>query len=93
MREYQHILRPSVDYLEDCGYLLLDIEAMATFLQIPRSALQYLVHTERIPQPVQLGFGKSLRWSVLDLLDWVQAGCPRATAWIEMRGKPCAGRS
>ena len=39
-----------------------------------------------LPLPVRLGLGKSYRWSILELAEWVEAGCPRRRKWIEMRG-------
>ena len=75
MREYRHILKPSVAYLESCGRLLLDIRGMAEFLGIPAKAVQQFAWTSRVPLPVRLG--GTMRWNVIDLLDWAEAGCPR----------------
>jgi hypothetical protein len=87
MTEYRHILKPSVDYLEGCGCLLLDTFGMAKFLGVPSKTVQQLVYTDRIPLPVKLGFGRTMRWNVIELVKWLQAGCPRRTEWIEMNGK------
>jgi hypothetical protein len=87
MTQYRHILKPSVTYFEGCGSLLLDTCGMASFLGVPTKVVQQLVHTDRIPLPVRLGFGKTMRWNVIELLKWMQAGCPRRTKWIEMNGK------
>lgn len=84
--EYTNVLRPSVDYLRNAGTLFLDSRQMAGFLGIPRSVLAQLVYTDRTPLPVNLGLGKCFRWSVLELAEWVEAGCPRRCKWIEMRG-------
>ena len=54
MREYAHVLRPSVAYLERCGRLLLDTEEMAEFLGIPAKAVQQMTWTKRLP-PVPAG--------------------------------------
>ena len=75
MHKCEHILKPSVAYLEGCGRLLLDTQGMADFLGIPSKAVQQMAWTRRIPIPVRLG--GTLRWNVLELLAWVQAGCPR----------------
>ena len=87
MNEHRNILRPSISHLEKCGHLLLDTRGMADFLGIPRSALQQLVYTDRIPLPVRLGLGKTMRWNVIELLKWMQAGCPRREEWIRTNGK------
>jgi predicted DNA-binding transcriptional regulator AlpA len=84
--EYKHILKPSVEYLEQCGKLLLDSHDMAAFLGVPLGKVQQLIYSDRIPLPVRLGLGKSYRWSILELLEWVVAGCPKRTQWIKERG-------
>ena len=85
---YQHTLRPSVAYLKTCGMYLLDSKSMAEFLGVSRKVLhQQLVYSDRIPLPVRLGLGKTLRWNVLEMLKWIEAGCPRRTEWIRINGK------
>lgn len=78
MPEYVHVLRPSVAYLESCGRLLLDTEEMAEFLGIPAKAVQQMTWTKRLPLPFRLG--GTVRWNVIELLRWVEAGCPRYEA-------------
>ena len=75
MPEYRHILNPSVAYLEGCGRLLLDTQGMAEFLGIPAKAVQEMAWTKRLPLPMRLG--GTMRWSVIALARWVEAGCPR----------------
>lgn len=75
MREYQHILKPSVAYLKNCGCLLLDIGGMAKFLGMSAKALQQMAWTGRVPVPVRLG--GVMRWNIIRLLEWVESGCPR----------------
>src|SRR5262245_57074740 len=84
---YVHILKPSVEYLERQGRFLIDGEQMANFLGVESRALQQLVYTDRIPLPISLGLGKCLRWSVIELLEWIEAGCPRRRDWIAVRGQ------
>jgi len=85
---YQHTLRPSVAYLETCGMHLLDSKCMAEFLGVTRKVLhQQLVYSDRIPLSVRLGLGTTLRWNVLELLKWIEAGCPRRTDWIRINGR------
>jgi hypothetical protein len=84
--EYKNILKPSIEYLEHCGTLMLDTLGMAKFLGVPAKKMAQLVYTDRIPLPCRLGFGKCRRWSVLEMLEWVEAGCPRRGKWIEIRG-------
>lgn len=84
--QYRNTLRPSVMYLANCGTLMIDINGLATFLGIKSKVASQLVYTDRIPLPCQLGLGKCFRWSVLELLEWVEHGCPRRRQWIDMRG-------
>jgi predicted DNA-binding transcriptional regulator AlpA len=84
---YSQTLTPSVDYLERQGRLLIDSDRMADFLGVESKVLKRLVYTDRIPLPVSLGLGKCLRWSVIELLEWVEAGCPRRREWIAARGQ------
>ena len=84
--EYKTILRPSIQYVEKCVTLMLNTGGVAEFLRVPRKKISYLVDTGRIPLPCRLGLGNCLRWSVLELLEWVEAGCPGRDKWIEMRG-------
>lgn len=88
MREikYQHILKPSVGYLAECGVYWLTTKNMAEFLGIPVNRVQQLVYTDRIPLPMKLGFSNAIRWNIFELLDWVEAGCPGRSKWIVMRG-------
>jgi predicted DNA-binding transcriptional regulator AlpA len=83
--EYLHVLKPSVEYLEKCGVLLLNTPQMAEFLSIPHKTVQQLASTDRIPRPMKLGFGSGLRWNIFELLEWVEAGCPRRRQWHAIR--------
>jgi predicted DNA-binding transcriptional regulator AlpA len=44
----------------------------------------------RIPTPVKLG-GRTL-WRVLELRDWVEAGCPDRRTWEALRRQKGGGR-
>lgn len=84
--EYTNIIRPSVHSLEQCGSFMVDVRELAAFLGIPPKKMHQILYTDRIPLPCRIGLGKCSRWSVLELLEWVEAGCPRRTQLIEMRG-------
>jgi len=74
--EYKHVLKPSIAYLERCGSLMLDSAGMAEFLGVPAKALAQVITTDRLPLRCRMGYGRCQRWSVLRLLEWVEAGCP-----------------
>src|SRR6185369_10635941 len=84
--QYRNVLKPSVEYLAQCGQYMLATKGMAEFLGVAPEVVTYLAYTDRIPLPCKLGLGNCLRWNVLELLDWVEAGCPRRAEWIERRG-------
>lgn len=86
-RTYRHVLSPSVDCLREQGKLLIDTKGLAEFLGVERKIIQQLIYCDRIPLPVSLGLAEIHRWSVIELLEWVEAGCPRRTKWIEARGQ------
>lgn len=88
--EHRRVLKPSVEFLGKCNRLMLDSHGMAEFLGVPHQAMVQLASTDRVPGPCRLGLGRCLRWSVLELLEWIEAGCPRRRKWIEVRG--CSGR-
>jgi hypothetical protein len=84
--EYRHVLKPSIEFLEGCGKLMLDSGDMAEFLGVPQKVMTQLAYTDRVPCPCRLGLGTCFRWGVMELLEWVEAGCPRRDKWIEIRG-------
>ena len=84
---YKYVLKPSVEYLERLDVLMLRTKEMAEFLGVPVKAITSLVGQDRIPLPMKLGIGHCYRWSAFELVEWVQAGCPRRTQWIQMRGR------
>src|SRR3974377_2125788 len=84
--EYRNILKPSVEYPAQCDCLMLDTRGLAEFLGLPYEKMGQLLCTGRVPLPCRLGLGRCKRWSVLELLEWVGAGCPGRLEWIKLRG-------
>ena len=80
----RRVLCPDISFLKNCEKLLLTTADMAMFLQIPKQAMQEIANTGRVPMPHHLGFGQVVRWNVLELLAWVEAGCPRRGDWIRI---------
>ena len=39
----------------------------------------------RLPRPVRLG--KSVRWSLDEVMEWISAGCPDRQRWESMKRK------
>jgi predicted DNA-binding transcriptional regulator AlpA len=65
---------------------LLDVSPRTIYSLVADAKVHQYIATGRIPLPIKLGLGGCPRWSVLELLEWVQAGCPRRTQWINQRG-------
>jgi len=84
--EIKNVLVPSVEFLQTFDRLFLNSSEMAAFLGVTKKVFVQLVYTDRVPAPVQIGYGTCARWSMLELLDWVIAGCPRRTVWHERHG-------
>lgn len=78
------VLRPSLSWLDRCGYWLIDRRGMAEFLGVRLPQVQYLHNSGRIPRPIEFFCGPS-RYAVPELRDWVRMGCPRVHDWIELR--------
>ena len=65
--------------------LTVDVAGAAKLLAISVSHLYALIKTGRFgPSPVLLG--RSCRFRVAELIDWVNAGCPDRVRWKNMRG-------
>ena len=83
---FKHEIRPNIAFLRECRKLLLDTNDLAKFLQLPKPIVQRFISSNRIPLPLHLGLGKLARWSLFELLEWTEAGCPNRTEWIKLRG-------
>ena len=79
--EFKNIIKPSVEVLERCGSLMIDYRVLAKFLGIPAKKVGEVRAMGRLPLPCRIGH--ALRWNVLELLDWVEAGCPRGEVWVK----------
>lgn len=86
-RNIRLTLKPCVDHLRGHDNLLLDAKEVAAFLRVEPRKIHQLVSCDRIPLPVSLGLGTCRRRSLIELLEWVEAGCPRRTDWIASRGQ------
>ena len=53
---------------------LATVDDVATLLNCSVRHVQRLSDSGRMPSPVRLG--RSLRWSVAAIQEWIEAGCP-----------------
>jgi predicted DNA-binding transcriptional regulator AlpA len=81
------MLRPSVEYLEQNGRLMLDSSEMAAFLGVSKKVMTQPASTNRVPGPCRLGLRTCLRWSVLEFLEWIETRCRWRDDGIELRGR------
>jgi len=71
--------------VETAEKLLLSAAETARLLCISRSAFYTLLSSGRIgPLPVRLG--RSVRWRIDEIRDWVEAGCPSRDRWLALQG-------
>lgn len=84
--EYTVIIKPSVEVLPRSGTVLIGTKDMAAFLGVSPAKVPEVSYSHRVPLPMRLGSGKVVRWNVPELLDWVGAGCPKRSKWVEMNG-------
>lgn len=64
---------------EDAG-LLIDLRTAARLLCISPRTFERLVALHAAPQPIRLA-GRTQRWRLAELLEWVEAGCPNLKHW------------
>lgn len=58
--------------------MLRDYEA-AALLGIGRTKFRQMVSSGKAPKGIR--FGRAIRWSQSELLDWVDVGCPPRDKW------------
>jgi excisionase family DNA binding protein len=54
--------------------ILINAEQVSQILNISERTLWRLVSGGKLPQPVRIG--RSARWRVQDIHDWIESGCP-----------------
>lgn len=63
---------------EDAG-LLIDSKTFARLLNVSYRTLYRLIDLKAVPQPVHLG--RIIRWRIDEVLEWIEADCPRQNNW------------
>jgi excisionase family DNA binding protein len=53
---------------------LLNADEVAAMLGISERTLWRLLSAGKVPEPVR--FGRSTRWRLADVKDWIEEGCP-----------------
>lgn len=72
----------------DCGsespVAIYTLEGVATLLDVSTRTIQRYVASGQMPEPIRLK--KNLWWLVADIKSWLEAGCPSAAKWRQLRG-------
>ena len=63
--------------------LLLTASDLADALSVSERHVWALNSSGRLPRPIR--FGRSVRWNVSELQDWLDAGAPERSKWEAMR--------
>lgn len=69
----------TIEPLSQPERLLIDAKEAARLLSLSKSTLYSCLSAGMLPKPVRLG--RSVRWSLEELRDWVRAGCPPNERW------------
>ena len=65
--------------------LLIDIASLAVLLSRSVAALERDQAADRLPRALKLG--RSKRWRLQEVVEWVSAGCPDRRTWEARRAK------
>jgi predicted DNA-binding transcriptional regulator AlpA len=72
----------------DIAPLCIDANELARLLHVSPRQVYRLRDAGRLPVPLE--FGGCVRWSLLEIKDWIAAGAPRRKDWEAMRNSACA---
>lgn len=64
---------------------LIDIGQLAKLLSLSKRTVWALMSSESIPQPLR--FGRFVRWREVEILAWLEEGCPPRYKWEIVRKK------
>lgn len=64
--------------------LLIDREQLARYLGLRPDQILTFKDAGRLPLPIRLG--RTVRWSVAEVREWVEAGWPPIGQWMKQRG-------
>jgi predicted DNA-binding transcriptional regulator AlpA len=81
---------PTSDQSAKLDALLLSANAAARLCGRSEASWWRDLSAGRIPAPVKLG-GRTL-WRVLELREWIEAGCPGRQLWETLRARKGGGR-
>ena len=56
---------------------LINAEELARMMNISERTLWRLLSGGRLPQPVRIG--RSTRWRLAEVAEWIERGCPRGS--------------
>lgn len=72
-------------HVTDTDCVAIPLDDVAALLNISRRHAAALNASGRLPTPIRLG--RSVRWRLADLRDWLAAGAPPRDRWETMRAE------
>jgi len=74
------------------GPMLISTKEVAKLLGVSERTLWEYSNCGSILKPIKFGGGKAVRWSTVELKQWVKAGCPTHDQWQKMRRSRIRGQ-
>ena len=68
---------------------LIDVGRVAEMFSVSQRTVYRLAETKAMPQPIKLG--TLVRWREVEILAWLDEGCPNMRQWEPMRKRAIAG--
>ena len=68
---------------ENKSYQLLNAKELAKMLSLSKRQIFRLNSCGKIPKPIRIG--GSVRWSSIEIADWLAAGAPDRLTWDAMK--------
>lgn len=62
---------------------LIGVERLAEMLDISKSSIWKLIAEKAMPEPIHIG--RVVRWRELEILAWLEEGCPVGERWALVR--------
>ena len=69
--------------LETTQALAVDAKTLAGLLGVSKRHVRRMNSAGSLPRPIKLG--RSVRWSVAEVNQWIEAGCPDRENWEAMK--------
>ena len=75
----------STETVDRPSSIAVDTETLAAMLAVSIRHIQRMDASGRLPRAVKIG--RSKRWSVKEINEWLEAGCPNRKTWSTIMGR------